>query len=161
MAENEMKAMSGPLRWVRLKEWLGVATCWRLMGSARRQVTCDTELVAIGISEVGAIEVLVVFGPQSRRAFGFAAVRQCYGIRPLDDCSAFSKKRDHLAVPALMRQLVVGHADQEEWPGIRTRLPARPRTPAVTEAGLHPKRGHQWIVETERPLKVADTNEDV
>ena len=69
MAKNEMKAKPALPERVRSMEGLGVAVCWRFLGSGWRCVAGDTKLVSIGISEVGAIVVLVIFGPQPRRTF--------------------------------------------------------------------------------------------
>jgi len=67
MAQNEMRAMRGMPWRVRSSEGLGVVPWRDRVGSAWRQVAGHTELVSIWISEVRAIVVLVVLGPQAWR----------------------------------------------------------------------------------------------
>ena len=70
-----------------------------------------SESTSIEISEVSAIVVFMIFGPQPRRTFGGAATRNCDTVSLFDDCSVFSEKGDHLTVTTLVRQFVVGCAD--------------------------------------------------
>ena len=142
MAQNEMKAKPALPERVRSMEGLGVAVCWRFIGSGWRCVAGDTKLVSIGISEVGAIVVLVIFGPQPRRTFGGSTTCQSDSVSLFNDCSAFGQERDHLTIAGLLRQFVVRGADEEEWAGARTGLPASPRPLPVTETSLDAECGH-------------------
>lgn len=120
-----------------------------------------TELVAVGIAEVCAVVVFVILGPHAWRTFRRATVRKCNRIDLVDDGPAFCKKRNHLAVSALMGLIVVGFANEEERPWTRRRLPARPGTLPFAEARLDAKRGHQRLVEGEGAVEVGDADEDV
>ena len=74
-------------------------------------MACDTKLVSIGISEVGAIVVLVILGPQPGRTFGGSTTCQSDSVSEFNDCSAFGEDRDHLTIAGLLRQFVVRGAD--------------------------------------------------
>ena len=121
----------------------------------------DTKLVSIGISEVGAIVVLVILGRQPRRTFGGSTTRQSDSVSLFNDCSAFGQERDHLTIAGLLRQFVVRGADEEEWAGAGTGLPTSPRPTPVTETSLDAECGHHWFVEPESALEVTDTVEDM
>jgi hypothetical protein len=104
-----------PLR-VRSSEGLGVVALKDATSSAWRQVTGDTELVPLWISEVRAIVVPVVLGPQAGRAFGRATVGKSYRVGFVYQGSTLCEKGDHLAVPSLVCVLVVRRANEEERP---------------------------------------------
>ena len=142
MAQNEMKAEPALPERVRSMEGLGVAACWRFIGSGRRHMAGDTKLVSIRISEVSAIVVLVIFGPQPRRTFRGSAICQSDSVSLFNKCSAFGQERDHLTIARLLRQFVVRGADEEEWTGARTGLSTSPRPLPVTETGLDAERRH-------------------
>jgi len=121
----------------------------------------NTELVSLRVSEVGAIVVFVVLGPQAWCSFRCASVREsdCEGV--VHHGPALSEKRDHLAVAWILQLPVKGPADEEEWPRTGMRLPACPRTTTLAEAGLDPKSSHQGAIERERAIEILDANEDV
>jgi hypothetical protein len=83
-------------------------------------VTGYAKLVAVGISEVRAIVVLVIFGPQARRALGSTTVGEGNGVCALYDSVALGQKGHHLTVALLVWPLVIGRTDDKERP--RTRV---------------------------------------
>ena len=85
MAQNEMKAKPALPERVRSMEGLGVAVRWRCIGSGPRCMAGDTKLVSIGITEVGAIVVLVIFGPQPRHTFRSSAIYQSDSVSLFND----------------------------------------------------------------------------
>ena len=96
-----------------MKEGLGVVPSQNRMGLAWRQVTGDTELVAIWISKVGAIVMLVVFRPQARRTFRQAAVGERYGVCIVYNGATLCEESNHLAVTPRWRLLIVWLSDEE------------------------------------------------
>ena len=76
----------------------------------------------------------VVLGPQTGRPFGRATVLQCDGMGLVHDGAGLCEKRDHLTVAGLRLLFVVRLADEEQWPGPRSRLPACPRAISFAKA---------------------------
>jgi hypothetical protein len=79
----------------------------------------DAELVSVRVSKVGAIVVLVVFRPRTRRSFRGATAGKCDFVRLIDDGSARREEGDHLAVTGVVRLPIVRPADEKQWPWIR------------------------------------------
>ena len=107
--------------------------------STRRRVTRDTELVAIGVSKVGAIVVLMVLRPQTRRTFRCATVGESDAECLIYGSSALCEKGDHVAVTRLRRELVIRLANKEERSWAWSGLPTSPRTASLAEARLDAK----------------------
>ena len=124
-------------------------------------MTRHAKLVSVRILEIRAVVVLVVLRPQTRRTLRGTAVCKRYSIGSVDDGSALRKKSDHLSVSGIVRCAVVGRPDEKERSRTRIRLPARPGTLALAEASRDPKRRHQWIVEAQCAIEVANADEDV
>jgi len=124
-------------------------------------VTDNAELVALGVSQVGAIVVGMVFGPHSWWPLGSTTVgeRDCVGL--VDDGSAAGKKSDHLTVSGFVELRVVGFPDEEQRSRVGMRLPTSPWTLQLAKPLLHSENGHQSAVEGERSVKVLDADEDV
>ena len=142
-------------------EGLGVVLARSGADSACRRMASNTELVSLGISEIRAIVVLVILRPQARRSLRCAPVGKSDGESLIDERSTLRQKRDHLPIARLVRLPIEGLADEEERPWTGVRLPARPRTTALTEASLDAESDHQRVVEGERTVEVFDANEDV
>ena len=144
-----------------MKEGLGVADSKHGIGSAWRQVTGGTKLVSIWISEVSAIVMLVVLGPQTGRTFGRTTVGERYGVDMIYRSSAHCEECDHLAVATLMRLLVVGLANEEQWPRIGRRLPTSPRQLRIAEARFDAECGHYGVVERKSAVEIGHADKDV
>lgn len=76
-------------------------------------------------------------------------------------CPLLCLKRDHVAIPWLRRKLVIWLANEEKGPRAWRGLPTCPRAASVAEARPNAKRLHQWVVERQCALEVADTDEDM
>ena len=142
-------------------EGLGVDAWQYVMGSSWRRMTGDTELVSIWVSEVCAIVVLVIFRPQAWRSLRGATVCERYSIRALNDVATFREEGHHLPIALVVRLVIVGFANEKEGSWIGMRVPASPRATSFAEAGFYSKRGHQWVIESQSAVEVADPNEDV
>ena len=142
-------------------EGLGVVLALGTTDSACRRMADNTELVSLRVSEVRAIVVLVILRPQARRSLRCAAVGKGDIESLIDDGSTLREERDHLTVARLVRLPIDGPADEKERPRARLRLPARPRTTVLTEAGFDAESSHQRAVESERTVEVFDADEDV
>ena len=152
----------------RIRLALGRESIYEGLGVARTDtrlawcgVTGDTKLVAFGVSEVCAVVVGVVLGPQTWWAFRCAAAGQCDSVRLIDDRSAAGEEGNHLIVADVVNLFVVGLADEEQRPWFWMGLPASPRTTSLTETLLHSEDGHQRPIEGKRAIEVSDAEEDV
>lgn len=119
------------------------------------------KLVPVWISEIRAVVVLVILGPQTWCSLGGATISQRDRESLLDDGSTLGKKGHHLAVATFVWKLVVGLADEKKWPWTWLRLPACPRTIRFAEASLDSEGFHQWIVKDQCALEIANANEDM
>src|SRR5687767_5411385 len=97
-------------------------------------MACDTQLVSIGVAEVGAVVVLMVLGPQAWCAFRSASVSQCNVIRTDYASPTSCQEGDHVPVACLRRKLIVWLRYQEQGPWPRSRLPTCPGSRSLTEA---------------------------
>jgi len=120
-----------------------------------------TKFVAFRVTEVRAIVVLVILGPQTRSPVCSAAIGECDCVGARNNGSAFRHKGDHLTVPALVRLLIVRLANEEQRPRAWMRLPARPRATWVAEARCNAESGHQMVIEGQSALEIADAYEDM
>lgn len=80
-------------------------------------MTSHTKLVPIQISEIRAVVMRVVLGPQAGRAFASAAVGQRQGVRVLHLLACFDQEGDHLAIARVVWYQVVWAANEEQGPG--------------------------------------------
>jgi hypothetical protein len=119
------------------------------------------KLVCVWISEIRAVVVLVILGPQAWRSLGGATIGQRDRESLLDGHPALRKEGHHLAVATFVRKLVVGLADEKERPWTWLRLPTCPGTIRFAEASLDSEGCHQWIVEGQCALEIANANEDM
>ena len=103
----------------------------------------------------------MILGPQPWRTFRFATVGESNLECLIYGCSTLGEKRDHVAVTWLRRKLVVWLANEEEWPRAGRGLPTCPWATSLTEARFNAKCFHQWVVERECALEVADADEDM
>jgi len=131
------------------------------MCSTLSRVASDTELVSIWVSEVGAIVVLVVLGPQTGQAFGCAAMRECSLVRAVYERAIACEERNHLSIPGIVRLFVKWPSDKKQWSSFSRSLPTCPWTSAVAEASFEPQAVHNGAVERESTLEVCDAYEDV
>ena len=76
-------------------------------------MTSDAKLVAIGISEVGAIVVGVVLRPQAGLAITSAATLDSNCVNLIDLFARCSKERNHLAVAGMMLLPIMWVTNQE------------------------------------------------
>ena len=119
----------------RSSDWLGVAwhdastSVWRCMAGY-------TELVALGVSEVGAIVVLVIVRPEPWSAFAYAAVRESNLVGFIDEFARACQKSNHLPVARSVRRRVVWLADEKQRPRSGSGLPASPGPFSFDEARL-------------------------
>ncbi len=100
----------------------------------------DAELVALGISEVGAIVVLVVFRARTWCALGTTPTCQCCRVNRIDNASALRLKSHHLTVTGLMLRPIVWRADEKQWPRPRNCLPSSPRPRGINKALFYPQQ---------------------
>jgi hypothetical protein len=119
------------------------------------------KLVAIRITEIGAIVVCVVLRPQARLAFTRSPVRETDLIGGTHDFSAGSRERNHLPVPRVVRPAVVRLADDKERARAILAVPTRPGPLWFTEAKLNAKAFHQRAIERKGARKVCNADEDV
>jgi hypothetical protein len=108
----------------------------------RWQVACHTNLVPIGVSEVRAVVVLVVLGPQTRLPLRCAAICESNTEYFVHRCTALCEKGNHIAVTRLRRELVIRLSNEEEGSRSRGGLPASPRAAPLTKARLDAKALH-------------------
>jgi len=120
-----------------------------------------TKLVPVRVSEIRTVVVFVVLRPEPRRSFCSTAVGERHDIRSVHDATTLCEERDHLAITRLVRQFVVGSADQKEWSWPWSGLPTRPWTFSLAESSCNSEHGHQRIVERERAVEITDANKDV
>ena len=119
------------------------------------------DLVAVRISEVGAVVVGVVLRTQARRPFVFASVCERSTVCCINLALVRGKERHHLTVSRLVRVLVVGRADEEKWPRLRRRLPTCPRAASVKEPLLDAQFTEHRLIEGKSAIEVRDCGEDV
>lgn len=124
-------------------------------------MTHDTELVSLGIAEVGTVVVLVILGPQARWALRHTSMIERDSIRSIDKGAIASQERDHLAISRRMRRLVVWFANEKQGPRPTGALPAGPRTAVIAESGFVSKARHERAIEPQSSLEVTDPCEDV
>src|SRR5262245_27178480 len=124
-------------------------------------MTDDADLVALRVAEVRAIVVRMVLRPHARRTLRNSAIGQCDAVDLINHGASLGKEGNHLTVAYCVGLFVVGHADEEQWPGFRMRLPARPRARTLAEALLNAKDRHKRSVEGKSALEITDTDEDV
>jgi len=124
-------------------------------------VARDTDLVAFRVSEVGAIVVGVVLGPQARSTLRCASARQCHGISLIDRLAAPCEESDHLTVADHVRFIVIGLSNEEERAWFRMRLPSGPGPFCLAEAFLDAEHWHERSVESESAIEVAYADKHV
>lgn len=134
---------------------------WYFIGSTGRRMTSYTELVSGRVSEVRAIVVLVVLGPQAWRALRSATIGKGYCIGLFDYGATLGKESHHLAVALSVRLFVKWPADQEKWSWIGMRMPACPRATVIAETSFNSEHGHQRAIECQRAIEVSDSYKDV
>lgn len=83
--------------------------------------------------------MLVILGPQTRRAFGSAAIGQDGFIGLTNDGAAPGGERDHLAIARVMRLPVAGFRDNEQRAWIGALLPTGPRAACIVKTRRIPK----------------------
>jgi hypothetical protein len=124
-------------------------------------VTDYTKLVALGVSEVPAVVMLVILGPEAWRSFRRATAGESELISLVHEFTRGGQESDHLSVAWNVRRAVVRHTDEEKRPRPRTGLPAGPWALTLDEPRLDVKYLSKRGVEGESSLEIAGSNEDV
>jgi hypothetical protein len=119
------------------------------------------ELVPIRIAEIRAIVLFVVLGPEPRRSFRSAAVGERHGVGSVHEAATLREEGDHLAIARLVRQFVVGSADEKQGSRSRSGLPTSPWALPFAETRRHSEQRHQRVVKRERAVEIVDTDKDV
>ena len=120
----------------------------------------DTEFVAIGIAEVGAIVVGVVLRPQPWQALALATVRENGLMSRTHTLSAFRHECNHLPISWIVGLTIVWLADYEERARTTFAVPTGPWLLWLAKPKFVSEALHQCVVERERSLEVADAHED-
>src|SRR5215212_5077796 len=115
---------------------------------------CDANLVAFRVSEVRAIVVRVVLGPQARLALAKSAVLHCRPVCRAHRSSALRGERDHLPIAGDVRLAVERSADHEVGPRVTFAVPPGPGFGCFMEAKLEPQLAEDGAVEREGTFEV-------
>lgn len=85
----------------------------RPIGLRLGRMASNAKLVSIGVTEISAVVVLVILGPQTWCALRNATMGQSGLISAANRGPALCEKSHHLSVARLMRLLIVGLSDNE------------------------------------------------
>ena len=114
-------------------------SCRRTRNRAIGAMTRDAEFVAIRITKIGAVVMLVVFGPRPRRAFARAAAGQRGSVGSADGFAIASRERNHLPVAGMVTLAIEGVANHEVRPAAARAVPTGPRSCGITPSKLEPR----------------------
>jgi len=121
----------------------------------------NANLVAFGVSEVRAIVICVVLGPQAGSALAENAKPQRRLVCRSHGSSAARSECDHLTVSGEVRLAVEWLGDDEVGPLAAVAMPAGPGLGWFMEAELQTQLAKDRAVESEGPFEVCDAGEDV
>ena len=96
----------------------------------------------------------MVLRPQTRQAFGSAAVGECGVVGAVHKRAAVRQERNHLSVAPGVGRFVIRSSDQKQGPGFSLALPARPRAAAVAKTLFQSDTTQHRTVKREGPVEV-------
>lgn len=124
-------------------------------------MTTDAELVAVGITEIGAIVVGMVLRSQPRLAFAVSAIRDRDAVTFVDGGSGGSEQCHHLPISCRGAFAVVGTPDKKKRPrGVRW-SPAGPGFLRLRKFEREAEFVHDDRIEGEGAGEIRDADEDM
>lgn len=124
-------------------------------------MTAYAELISINISEVCAIVVRVIVGPQARRPFAGRSVCKRADVCLINRLPVTRKQGHHLAIPTSRGIAIIWLSNKEQWPRCVRCNPPCPRLVALAELEVESQLVHQSRIKFECTVEVANTYKNV